>query len=468
MDIIEKSASRRRLQSPFAMVRRGLILAGLALFPSWALSQERPQSIAFVHATVIDGTGAAPQPDMTLVVDRDRITVMGKSGQVEPPAGARVVDASGQYLIPGLWDMHVHLSWTKASAIPALLANGVTGVRDAGGLLREIDEWRVRIDAGVMPGPRIIRAGPVLNGRAFAFHQFAVTNELDARGAVRALQKAGVDCIKVHRAIPREAYFGVAKECRELGLPLIGHIPTTVTPLEASQAGHASLEHVVTLFEGTFAKELGDKPLGPALSRFTHEAAAGLFAQFARNSTAFTPTLVSHRMVTQFGRAKPSPRDQFVSRSARKSAEDLLTRDKAELTPAFYERAELFYEAAFPLVRMMQEAGVRLLAGTDLATAGTYPGFDLHDELALMVEAGLTPMQALQAATRNPAQFLKLSDSGTIAPGQRADLVLLDADPLSEIRHTQRIRAVMAGGRFYDRDALDGLLRESARLAHLE
>jgi imidazolonepropionase-like amidohydrolase len=272
----------------------------------------------------------------------------------------------------------------------------------------------------------------------------------------------------VHRAISREAYFGAAAECRQLGLPLFGHIPNVVTPLEAVQAGQASIEHVGTLFDGTFTKDLGDQPLGPALERFAREDAAALFAQFARHGTAFTPTLVSHRMVTQFGRAKPHPRDKYVSRSARKSAEDLLARDKAELTPAFYEKVELLYKAALPLVGMMQAAGVQVLAGTDLATAGTYPGFDLHDELALMVEAGLTPLQALQTATRNPAQYLKLTDCGTIAAGQRADLVLLDANPLVEIRNTQRIRAVVANGRFFDRAALDGLLEEAEGQAERE
>jgi imidazolonepropionase-like amidohydrolase len=443
-----------------------LILISVANLPGQPVPAHKPT--AFTHVTVIDGRGTPAQPDMTLVTEDQRIVSLGKYGTVAIPPNAQVIEAKDKFVIPGLWDMHVHLSWTKASALPALVANGVTGVRDLGGLLRELDEWRVRIESGLLIGPRIVRSGPVLNGRQFAFHQFAVTNQSEARGAVRALHKAGVDFVKVHRAISREAYFGAVDECKKLGLPLVGHIPNTVMPIEASQAGQASLEHVATLFDGTFATEHRAEPFAAAVERFTRESAAGLFAQFASNHTAFTPTLVSHRMTAQFGRSKPNVRDKYVSRSAQKTAADILARDKDQLTSAYYERMEQQFQAALPLVNLMQQAGVLMLAGTDLATAGTYPGFDLHDELTLMVQAGLTPMQALQSATHNAAAFLKLADAGTIAKGNTADLVLLDANPLEDIRNTQQIRAVILRGRFLDRNALDGLLRDAEQAAKAE
>lgn len=450
------------------MIRTALVFLFVSIgnLPGALEPTHRPTVLTGV--TVIDGTDTPVQPDMTLVIEGKQIVSLGKHGIVAIPANAQVIEAKDKFVIPGLWDMHVHLSYTKASALPALVANGVTGVRDLGGLLRELDEWRVKIESGVMVGPRILRSGPVLNGRQFAFHQFAVMNESEARGAVRALHKVGVDCIKVHRAISREAYFGALDECKKLGLPLVGHIPNTVTPVEASDAGQASLEHVATLLDGTFATEHKAEPFAAALERFTRESAATLFARFASNGTAFTPTLVSHRMATQFGRAKPNERDKYVSRSSRKSATDLLVRDKDQLTPEFYERMEQQFRAARPLVKLMQGAGVRVLAGTDLATAGTYPGFDLHDELALMVEAGLSPMQALQSATRNAAEFLKLADTGIIAAGKAADLVVLDANPLEDIKNTQKIRAVILSGRVFDRNALDGLLREAEQAAQVE
>ena len=420
------------------------------------------------RATVIDGTGAPAQSGMTLVIEDNRIQALGKDGSVAVSKNAKVIDASGKYVIPGLWDMHIHLFSTRASALPALVANGVTGVRDLGGLLRDIDEWRIKIDSGLMVGPRIFRSGPTLNGRQFGIHQVAVMNESEARGAVRALYKSGVDCIKVHRAISREAYFGAIDESRKLGLSVAGHIPRTVTPQEASNAGQTSIEHVITLFEGTFANSHQNESYAAALDRFAKESADGLFALFSSNKTAFTPTLVSHRMATQFGRANPNSRDKYVSRSATKWTAELVSRDKDQLTQEFYENKAQEFRITLPLVKQMQQAGVLLLAGSDLGPAGTYPGFDLHDELDLMVEAGITPMQALQSATRNPATFLKLNDAGTIAAGKIADFVLLDANPLEQITNTQKIRAVVLRGRYLDREALDGLLSEAERIAQLE
>jgi imidazolonepropionase-like amidohydrolase len=449
------------------MFRIFLIFAFAIVSRMNAQPADSAKAIVLTNITIIDGTGAPVQPDMSVALQGEKIFVIGKNGRVDFPTNAQVIDGTGKFLIPGLWDMHVHLSYTKSSALPALVANGVTGVRDLGGMLREVDEWRVKIESGALIGPRIVRAGPVLNARAFAFHQFGVVNESEARGAVRALHKAGVDCIKVHRAISREAYFGVADECRKLGLPLVGHVPNTVAPLEASKAGQASIEHVGTLLDGVFATEHKGEPFASAFDKFRREAAPILFAQFASNGTAFTPTLVSHRMVTQFGRAKPNERDKYVSRSARKSAADLLARDRQNFTAEFYEKVEQQLKVALPLVKLMQEKGVRILAGTDVATAGTYPGFDLHEELALMVEAGLTPMQAIQTATRNVAEFLKL-DGGIIAPGKFANLVILDANPLVDIHNTQKIRAVVLRGRLLDRNELDALLRDAEKGAQAE
>ncbi len=185
-----------------------------------------------------------------MVIDNGRITGIAKSGAARIPPGSELVDGRGKFLIPGLWDMHVHLSWTTASALPVLIANGITGVRDMGSQLAEIDAWRTKIAAGLLIGPCIVRAGPILNGQKFNAFQLVAGNPDQTRGVVRALKQVGVDFIKVHRRLPRDSYFALIDEAKQQGLKVVGHIPMTVTPEEASDAGQATLEHADTLFEG--------------------------------------------------------------------------------------------------------------------------------------------------------------------------------------------------------------------------
>ncbi|MEW5902326.1 MAG: hypothetical protein AB1715_12750, partial [Acidobacteriota bacterium] len=220
---------------------------------------EGPLSIR--HVTVIDGMGAAPRANQTVIISGDRIVEIGEDGSVSLPEEARILDGEGRYLIPGVWDMHVHLSQSTESALPALVANGIVGVRDMGGFLPLIDRWRVLTEAGLMTGPRIVRPGPTVNGQAAAEWHLPVETAEQARGAVRALHKAGVDFIKIHNALSREAYFALAGECSALGTKFCGHIPKTVSPEEAVEAGQASLEHTETLFEGTFSANLKQEKL---------------------------------------------------------------------------------------------------------------------------------------------------------------------------------------------------------------
>jgi imidazolonepropionase-like amidohydrolase len=392
------------------------VCARSALAQAAAPTIDRP--LAITHVTVIDATGAAARSDRTVVIAGNRIeAIVDASARI--PKGARIVSAKGKFLIPGLWDMHVHLA---ASDLPRLVANGVTGVRDMGNVLANVDVWRGKIAAGSMVGPHIVRVGPILNGKAFGAAQVLIESDAEARAAVRILKNVGVDQIKVHQLLSREAYFALADEAKKLSIPFVGHIPESITAAEASDAGQASIEHVETLFAGK-------TPL-------KREETAAVFAQFVKNNTAFDPTLIEYRGSTDPANVDPRLMEKY---------------------PGLLSGRQKLFTQFLELVGMMNRAGVALLAGTDLGVKWISPGPSLHDELALLVQAGLTPMEALQAATRNPARFLHI-EGGTVEAGKSANLVLLNANPLEDIRNTRRIYAVVLEGRFFDRSQLDALL----------
>ena len=378
--------------------------------------------------TVIDATGSPPQTDRTVIIAGDHIeAIVNASARTAIPKTARIVSGTGRFLIPGLWDMHVHLTERD---LPALVAYGVTGVRDMGNVLSDVDGWRARIDAGVLVGPQISRVGPILNGKSFGPAQVAITNAVEARVAVRLLKQAGVNAIKIHSALPRDAYFALADEAKKQSIPFVGHVPPWITIEEASDAGQASIEHIEMLYDRN-----------PPVKA---EIAPDVFARLVKNNTAYTPTLVAFRG------------------SVDSANIDSILLSKYPAIPSIRKR---MFGEFLELVGMMSREGVDLMTGTDLGVKWISPGRSLHDELALLVDAGLTPMQALQAATRNPAHFLGVN-AGTVEPGKFANLILLDSNPLQDIRNTTRIQGVILNGKYFDREGLDKLLNSGVTAPH--
>jgi imidazolonepropionase-like amidohydrolase len=399
------------------------LFACCLLCPLMAAAQ-KDDSLVIAHVTVIDCTGAAAKPNSTVLVTGGLISAVGPSETVTIPSGARVIDATGKFLIPGLWDMHGHLTDATEDAFPLLIMNGVTGVRDMGGDLAQIDRWRSEINNGTRVGPHIIRAGPFVDGpKQGVTNRLTVRTPEEARQAVHTLKAKGVDFIKVHNALPRDAFFALMDEARKEHIPVAVHLPQGVSSAEASDAGAASLEHIETINESAlWRKGATAKTVEQAVDENLGPAGQELFQRFVKNGTWYVPTLVAYER-------------GFV----------LWSNDPESLIPRMNVQAK-----QIELVRMMHKAGVQIMAGTDFSDWALVPGIDLHNELALLVEAGFTPLEALQAATLNPAKFLGKTDVfGTIQVGRTADLVLLDMNPLEDISHTRKIHAVVLGGKFF-------------------
>jgi imidazolonepropionase-like amidohydrolase len=448
--------------------------------------------MVLTHVTVIDVAGGRAKPDRTVLILGGQITDIAEDAKIVVPRDARVMDASGKFLIPGLWDMHFHIAhtfsanWARQVSVPLLVANGVTGIRDMGGDFDLIKALRKEIAAGALPGPRIIAAGPQLIGSSKDSVQFLASNNAEsARRSVVYLKQSGADFIKVQSPVPRDAYFAIADEARRQGLSFVGHVPELITADEASDVGQRSLEHSMGIWQSCSSKEpelrrstadalkdpkatpdylwarveFGLPPRG-TLDSFSSEKASRLFDRFARNGTWQVPTLVEEQsfalLVT--GGLMDQRGMNFVPPSMQKPWElqeilkPLSTEDRQDLVK--------IVPMMLDEVGRMHRAGVRILAGTD-APWLVVPGFSLHDELALLVKAGFTPAEALRSATSDAAQFLGLHDSlGAVEPGKVADLVLLDANPLEDIRNTQRISGVFLRGRYFNRQALDDFLQQ--------
>lgn len=446
-----------------------LFFLATALAPAQPTSKSESIALALTNVTVIDTTGSRSGQRATVIVTGDRITEIGEPGKVSIPNGAQTVDGTGKYLIPGLWDMHMHLSLVGETAFPLLIANGVTGVRDMGGDLDQIDQWREQITKGTRPGPRIIRAGPIVDGprKEEGQHRLTVNNAGEARQAVESLKKRGVDFIKVYHFLSRDSYFALAEEAKKQGISFSGHVPNGISPREAADAGQRSLEHTTVLLQALIALENKEgrtqKQLTTdALDKLAGEQGTALFQAMAKNGTWHTPTLVLAQsfLLRSEMAAKPDDRRKYIAALTKEhweknnpvpqnvSAEDMAERKKA-------------LEKMIEIVGKMRRTGVSILAGTDPPTRDIFPGFSLHDELGLLVKAGLSPLEAIQAATLNAAKCLGLSGFyGTVEKGKIADLLLLDADPLVAIVNTQKIAAVIVGGKFLPRKALQEMLAQ--------
>ena len=485
--------------NPIASVKAGRLGRLLVLFTMTGLcaceDRHQPQSslaLAFTGVTVIDVRTGARHPSQTVVIAGSRIVEVGPSSQVGVPSGAAVVAADGQFVIPGLWDMHTHAASTqgRTARMWALFrAHGVTGTREMGNDMPSIQLGKAQ--AGQMPdrAPRVVWSSPMLDGDPPTYaSSIAIANAAQARLQVRAVHAGGVEFLKVYNGLSRASFLALADEARQLGIPIAGEVPDAVSPGEAAESGMRSFEHLWNLFEhcvpgAATVRDALRRPASSAaathalqdrrdrlwLTAYDRSCAATLTARLRQAGTWQVPTLRINRTYSHItDEWRPDdPRRKWLPAAVLARWEKLRADTLAAFRPETAAAWRARYAAEAGLVRQFSEAGIGILAGSDATDwePQIYPGSSLHDELALLVDVGLSPVEALRAATFNAAIFLGRTDHGEIAAGKVADLVLLDADPLSDIRNVSRIRAVVFNGRLQTRVELDALIADAAALA---
>ncbi|HEV8149923.1 MAG TPA: amidohydrolase family protein [Gemmatimonadales bacterium] len=479
-----------------------MLLLGSALFASVSLLNPDSLHTTLVirDVTVIDATGAPPAPHRELLIQDGRIRAVTALRTLRVPRGAQVVEGGGRFVIPGLWDMHVHMSSIPVSPIargasayqsnsryylPLFIAWGITGVRDMSGNLELLTAWRDSVARGTLLGPRMLVTGFKLGSPhpAMPGAPYPLRTETDVRTTVRMLRDHGADFVKV-ADLPRELVPALADECRRQGLVFVGHLPTDMSVTEASQAGQRGIEHLdgVLLSLSSQAVELRERERQQdswwmrLLVRFhlkdadrsrlelhreilasaSQVQAERLYSLLVRNQTWQEPTLSELRDLHRV------PGSTFAAEQR-----DYVPPLRGPIQLTHWDKdpalGRLEFDRQVQVVGDMFRAGVSILAGTDTPGPERIPGFSLAEELQLLVRAGFSPMAALQAATREPARFLGATDSlGTIEPGKLADLVLLNGDPLADIRNVHAVHAVVLRGRYLSPAQLDSL-RASVR-----
>ena len=455
------------------------LFLAFAFYTALAAAQEGPVTGASIlHVTVVDVATGAELKDRTVKIKGNRIVYIGPTQEADT-ALPGAVNAHGAYVIPGLWDMHIHVHDTDE--LPLYIANGVTGVRIMSGE-QDTSAYRAEL-ARQSPSPEIYLASAIVDGSPPVWPgSIVVKNAGDARRAVDEIKAGGADFVKVYTRLSRDAYSALADEAKQQHIPFEGHVPDAITAQEASAAGQRSIEHLTGIAEACSSEaermmaalnrspylrdRLGIEAEG--YLKLDQSKCKALFEEFRRNDTWQAPTLTVLRLWGSLDDSKftSDPRLDYIGRRSRDRWQDRIGFQQRRWSFQQFQLARGLFSMEEHVVGSMFRAGVPIMAGTDAMNPYCFPGFSLHDELALLVESGLTSLAALQAATLNPARFMgRSSELGTVDVGKIASLVLLRADPLADIHNTTQIQGVWLQGKYFDEAALAQILQTAKQAA---
>ncbi len=428
------------------MYVRSRVVCGL-LVPTWLLAGCARQvpitdaDLLIRHINVVDVANGVLVPDRMIAITNGRfVQVIGDPREVEVAERTRVIDGTGRYAIPGLWDMHVHVCWSDTNAsllLPALLAHGITGARDMGGDLRLLTSFKQRVAADPALGPDLFGCGPIIDGDPPVFHDFTLPTDstTDIPKALDSLTAHGADFFKVYSLLGAGELRRIAAYCEAHHAVFAGHLSEYVDPAQAIEWGQRSIEHLNRLEETWDSTPARLDTLAAAM--IAHDAwSCPTLITYQRKSHLFDPALRD----TMMDALLPGLQAEWAQAVAQRTARYGAPRQRDSLEQRFHEQ--------LLLVRHLHERGVRMLAGSDLGgMALIYPGTGLLEELELLTRAGFSNAEALRSATLSPAEDFGLQqERGSITPGRIADLVILEGDPLTDIRNTRTIRTVVHRG----------------------
>lgn len=433
--------------------------------------------LLIANVNVIDVVTGEVLPNRTVAIDGDEITAI-YTKTIKPQEGTEVIDGTGKYLIPGLWDMHVHNNWNYEDTNDLLVANGVVGAREMWGdmaIRRKMDEER----ASGKPIIDIYSAGVLTDGAPRIWPGSAeVTTPEEAEALVRCQVAQGAEFIKVYSRLDSACFFTIGKTATELGLPFSGHVPNMVRIADALNTGMLTSEHLYGLQELGFSDQVikqrdslsnvGNQAqaLRVGLEFFDLEVLNEKLQKLDLSKHWFSPTMVTNRGVRSMQDSvfTSDPRVSFLPDYMTEDWKPRRTMGSQRMMPSL-EIMQQLYQNDFQILTILIENKAQIIAGTDYPNPWAFPGFSMHDELEIYVQAGMTPLQALQTATLNPAKVMKNDRIGSVEKGKLASLVLLNSNPLDDINALRSIESVILRGKVFNRSALDHMLDKTKKRA---